>query len=51
MSSADYDRKIVELLKQLTPESKEKLIAWISEIPSFQSGLSSEQATNWKLNP
>jgi len=29
---ADYDRKIVELLRQLTPESKEKLITWILEI-------------------
>ena len=27
---ADYDRKIVELLRQLTPESKEKLITWDS---------------------
>jgi len=41
---ADYDRKIVELLRQLTPESKEKLITWILEIPSSQSGLFSEQA-------
>lgn len=51
MSSADYDRKIAQLLGQFTPESKEKLIAWISEIPSSQSGLSSEQETYWKLNP